>query len=155
MPALRRSCQRRRRPRAALGGVAHADARTGRRQVSLDFNLRDDGATVGATIGFAPAGPSAGPLRLDGSPEVVLASISLDGTALAEGSGYTRTADGGLVLPDPPNRAFVLRTVITLDPADNTALEGLYLSSGNFCTQARRGSAPLRGACGRAAQGTC
>ncbi len=30
---------------------------------------------------------------------------------------------------------FILATLVEIDPAQNTALEGLYLSSGNYCTQ--------------------
>lgn len=39
-----------------------------------------------------------------------------------------------LSIPDVPAQ-FVLKTVVEIDPANNTALEGLYLSSGNYCTQ--------------------
>ena len=30
---------------------------------------------------------------------------------------------------------YVIKTLVEIDPAKNTALEGLYLSSGNYCTQ--------------------
>ncbi len=110
-----------------------------RAQVSLEFELREDGAAVRAVIvAAAAAGVAAGtPLRLHGSPEVALVSVTLDGAALAEGAGYSRDADGGLVVTAPPAGPFTLRTEVALKPQDNTSLEGLYLSSGNFCTQAR------------------
>lgn len=39
-----------------------------------------------------------------------------------------------LSIPNVPAQ-FILKTVVEIDPANNTALEGLYLSSGNYCTQ--------------------
>jgi aminopeptidase N len=120
-------------------------------QVSLEFELREDGAAVRAVIvAAAAAGVAAGtPLRLHGSPEVTLVSVTLDGAALAEGAGYSHDADGGLVVTSPPAGPFTLRTEVALKPQDNTSLEGLYLSSGNFCTQAR--ARCVRCACRRSA----
>jgi hypothetical protein len=123
--------------RFAAHAPTPAHART---QVNLSFDLRADGATVRAVIAAAASGDAA-PLRLHGSPEVSLLSITLDGAPLAEGVGYTRTPDGGLVVEQAALPAagtkFVLSTEVALNPQDNTSLEGLYLSSGNFCTQAR------------------
>ncbi|MDW3096167.1 MAG: aminopeptidase N [Gammaproteobacteria bacterium] len=39
-----------------------------------------------------------------------------------------------LTIQNVPDQ-FVLSTLVEIDPAQNTALEGLYLSSGNYCTQ--------------------
>ncbi len=108
--------------------------------MSLSFDLRADGATVRAVIGAVASGAAA-PMRLHGSPEVSLLSITLDGAPLAEGVGYTHSPDGGLVVEQAALPAagtkFTLATEVALKPADNTSLEGLYNSSGNFCTQAR------------------
>ncbi|WP_316348897.1 aminopeptidase N [Desulfuromonas acetoxidans] len=71
------------------------------------------------------------PLRLNGAGQTLL-SLSLDGTPLTA-LDY-RCQDSGLVLPNVPN-AFELTVVTEIDPEANKALEGLYLSSGNFCTQ--------------------
>ena len=61
-----------------------------------------------------------------------LASITLDGTPLAE-DAYALT-DTSLTVLAPPER-FTLETEAVIHPETNTALEGLYKSSGNFCTQ--------------------
>src|SRR5690606_12655407 len=44
-------------------------------------------------------------------------------------------SDKGLTLPAPAVDEFTLETVCEIDPANNTALEGLYQSGGNWCTQ--------------------
>ncbi len=71
------------------------------------------------------------PLVLDGEG-LELVSITLDGTPLAE-DAYTLT-DTTLTVHAPPAR-FMLETEAVIHPETNTALEGLYKSSGNFCTQ--------------------
>ncbi len=71
------------------------------------------------------------PLRLDGQ-ELELRSVMLDGAELAEGQ-YRLDADS-LTLPRPPRR-FVLEIETEIYPQRNSSLEGLYKSSGNFCTQ--------------------
>ncbi|MEQ6248394.1 aminopeptidase N [Sulfitobacter sp. HNIBRBA3233] len=52
--------------------------------------------------------------------------------------------DGQLVTPDitadglrcaVPDRAFLWESEVEIDPANNTALEGLYMSNGMYCTQ--------------------
>ena len=105
--------------------------------VRLEFDLRADGAVVRATIAATPAAGAPSAMHLFGSPDVTLLSVAVDGVALAEGAGYTRDAEGGLTVASTPGKAFTLSTAVSLKPQDNTALEGLYLSSGNFCTQAR------------------
>jgi aminopeptidase N len=71
------------------------------------------------------------PLLLFGE-KLELVSISMDGTSLS--THRYRVDDKTLCLSDPP-AAFTLTTVTRIDPAKNTALEGLYRSSGNYCTQ--------------------
>ncbi|MCK5227159.1 MAG: aminopeptidase N, partial [Desulfobulbaceae bacterium] len=73
------------------------------------------------------------------NPPLVLAgkdlspvSISLDGDRLFS-DDYTAD-DGTLTLFHPPD-SFVLEIETRLRPQENTSLEGLYRSSGNFCTQ--------------------
>ncbi|MDH3346676.1 MAG: aminopeptidase N [Desulfobulbaceae bacterium] len=61
-----------------------------------------------------------------------LLSLRLDGQTLSSDS-YTY-ADGELRVENVP-AAFELQSEIIIDPLNNTALEGLYLSNGNFCTQ--------------------
>ena len=70
-------------------------------------------------------------LKLDGS-ELKLRYIRLNGKPLAE-SEY-RLDDEKLLITDLPEQA-ELEIQNTINPQENTALEGLYLSSGMFCTQ--------------------
>jgi len=72
------------------------------------------------------------PLHLDGEA-LELVSLVLDGTPLGAGQ-YQPTPQGGLLLPEVPE-AFVLDIETRIAPDRNTALSGLYLSGGNFCTQ--------------------
>ncbi len=71
------------------------------------------------------------PLVLDGQ-DIELLSIKLDGRALTPGD-YTLGADR-LAVEAPP-AAFVLEIETACAPKENTALEGLYQSSGGFVTQ--------------------
>lgn len=70
-------------------------------------------------------------LKLHGE-QLKLLAISLDDQALFA-QDYAVAADS-LSIENVPDR-FVLKTSVEIDPSNNTALEGLYLSSGNYCTQ--------------------
>jgi len=70
-------------------------------------------------------------LVLDGE-QLELLSVTLDGHLLAA-LDYS-LAENQLSLPDP-GAAFTLEIETLIHPARNFALEGLYQSSGNFCTQ--------------------
>jgi aminopeptidase N len=70
-------------------------------------------------------------LRLNGEG-LVLLSVSMNGQRL-EPEEYQLTNES-LTL-NPRQAEFELEVVTQINPAENTALEGLYLSSGNFCTQ--------------------
>ena len=59
-------------------------------------------------------------------------SLSLDGEPLAESRYAYR--DGVLTLSAMPEQA-IFEAVVTIDPGSNTALEGLYVSNGMYCTQ--------------------
>src|SRR5271168_2131747 len=71
-------------------------------------------------------------LRLDGE-ELALLSVALDGEPLGP-NRYELPAEGGLILADVPD-AFSLDIETRISPEANTALSGLYMSGGNFCTQ--------------------
>ncbi len=71
------------------------------------------------------------PLVLQGE-QLELVSAKLDGETLDE-SAYVVT-DKDLTIADVPER-FKLEIVTRIQPQNNTSLEGLYQSSGNFCTQ--------------------
>ncbi|MCL2791126.1 MAG: aminopeptidase N [Desulfobulbus sp.] len=72
------------------------------------------------------------PLVLNGN-RMELIRVDLDGIPLA-GDQYS-FADGLLTISRPPNHPFSVTIETLINPSDNTALEGLYLSSGNYCTQ--------------------
>ena len=76
------------------------------------------------------------PLRLDGTDAaggpLALESVTLDGRSLGE-SEYERS-ETALTLAGLPERC-ELTIVTVVNPDANTALEGLYRSSGNYCTQ--------------------
>ena len=77
------------------------------------------------------AGDAQAPLELNGE-HLELEAVSLDGRKLAESEC---SYDGSrLVLTKVPDQ-FELEIETIIAPKDNTALEGLYLSSGNYCTQ--------------------
>ena len=108
----------------------------------LDFQLGEDETLVTSklhlarTAASAAGGPASAALELAGSPDLQLRSLKLNGAALPA-SAYSRTPKGGLLLhgPLPDGAPFELETVVAIKPQDNTALEGLYKSSGMFCTQ--------------------
>jgi aminopeptidase N len=61
-----------------------------------------------------------------------LHEVALDGVPLP--ADAYEAHEQGLVVHDVPDR-FTLETEVGINPADNTALEGLYLSNGMYCTQ--------------------
>ncbi|MBK3732590.1 aminopeptidase N [Azospirillum brasilense] len=103
--------------------------------VDLFFDLGEDVTTVRAQLGLRrnPARDDAAtqPLTLDGQ-RLELVSVALNGRPLGD-ADYTVTPDHLTVHSVP--ETFTLETVVRIKPQENTALEGLYKSSGNFCTQ--------------------
>jgi len=93
-------------------------------QVELDFDLGIDYTEVTARLHLRCGSNSGGPLILDGE-DLELLSIQLDGHTLAA-SEYTH-ADGRLSVPGARDNS-TLETRVRVIPAENTALEGLYLS---------------------------
>lgn len=72
-----------------------------------------------------------GPLQLDGVG-LTLESVKVDGTELNE--GRYQLGDEQLLIEELPDNC-VIEIVNRINPMANTALEGLYCSSNNFCTQ--------------------
>jgi aminopeptidase N len=103
--------------------------------VDLTFELGEAETRVKSRLAVrrnpAAADPAA-PLELDGDA-LELVSVALDGERLGS-NRYRLTSEGGLVVEDVPD-AFALEIETRIDPQDNTALSGLYVSGGNFCTQ--------------------
>ena len=101
--------------------------------VDLHFNLGEKCTRVRAQLQMrrAQAAAANAPLILNGHG-FELESVTLDGRVLSGGE-YVVEADS-LTLTQVPE-VFLLDIVTVLRPQDNTSLEGLYKSSGNFCTQ--------------------
>jgi aminopeptidase N len=103
-------------------------------QVELQFRLEPADTVVEARLAMRrnpAAGERSPPLVLDGQ-ELELIGLRLDGEAL--GSNRYRVEDDHLIVHDLP-AAFTLESTVRIDPEANTALEGLYVSNGVFCTQ--------------------
>ena len=100
-------------------------------EVHLDFALAPTASRVRARLTIRRNGKHAEPLRLDGV-RLKPVSVAIDGEALAP-DAYVITPEDLTIAVVPA--AFVLETEVEIDPAGNTALEGLYMSSGRFCTQ--------------------
>ncbi|ANJ66432.1 aminopeptidase N [Halothiobacillus diazotrophicus] len=99
--------------------------------IDLTFNLDPIATRVSATMHVRRNGSHSRPLILNGE-SLKLISIDYDGEKLSEHK-FALT-DRLLTLPDV-REDFVLTIVTEINPAANTALEGLYQSAGNFCTQ--------------------
>ncbi len=70
-------------------------------------------------------------LVLDGE-DLKLIDISIDGKILEK--GQFRQNEKSLVLFNPPDE-FTLQITTEINPQENKALNGLYLTSDNYCTQ--------------------
>ncbi|GHD31101.1 aminopeptidase N [Parahalioglobus pacificus] len=102
-------------------------------QTQLHFALHEDYALVTATLSIArtAGAPETQALVLHGQA-LKLESIQLDGNTLGEGTYVIDEAS--LTLEAVPGE-FELRTVVRIEPQNNTSLEGLYKSRTMFCTQ--------------------
>ncbi len=98
--------------------------------LKLHFALDESATEVSARMQLQATG-TAQPLRLNGQ-KLELLALRIDGNEVGEDE-YT-VDEESLTLHRPPER-FELEVVTRIDPSANTALEGLYTSSGNFCTQ--------------------
>ncbi|WP_290522484.1 aminopeptidase N [Alcanivorax sp.] len=101
--------------------------------VTLDVDIRQGVTTVTSELALR-RNPEAGETdsMVFNGEGLTLVSLSLDGQPLEQGS--YRYENGELTLAGLPPQA-VLKTVVEIDPENNTALEGLYMSNGMYCTQ--------------------
>jgi aminopeptidase N len=101
--------------------------------VALTFRLSPEASRVLARLRLSPnpARPGRHDLRLDGEG-LRLIALRVDGVAVD-----VRPDATGLTVPAGalPEGAFILETEVEIAPASNTALEGLYMSGGMYCTQ--------------------
>lgn len=99
--------------------------------VELRFELAPEATLLTALYQVESTDGKAGTLTLDGQ-ELKLLAVTLDGQLLTA-DAYQLTSEQ-LILPGMPAKA-QLELKIELNPKANTALEGLYLSNGAYCTQ--------------------
>ncbi len=105
------------------------------RHVALDVRLDPQRTQVYTSLTMAPNPASeqpGGPLVLDGEA-IELVSISIDDRTLDE--THYCVDDDTLTIHHPPAGDFTLVMETTCNPDANTALSGLYRSSGVYCTQ--------------------
>ncbi len=100
-------------------------------EIALDFFLDPDATRVTATMKVERRADAPEPLALDGH-RLKLISVALDGRALDD-DAYSASPDG-LTIHAPPV-SFTLEIVTEIASGQNTALEGLYMASGIYCTQ--------------------
>jgi aminopeptidase N len=100
--------------------------------VHLTFRLDPNATRVLSRIVFRPnAASSGGDLKLDGEG-LMLISARIDGRPIHPNITDTCLVVAAEELPSGP---FTFEAEVTIGPAGNTALEGLYMSNGMYCTQ--------------------
>ena len=95
----------------------------------LDISIFEDRTFVTTTLELERVGDD--PFLLNGR-ELTLHELSIDGRLLDEADWPVTEA--GLSFEGLPEKC-VIRTRAECHPESNTALEGLYLSGGMYCTQ--------------------
>lgn len=102
-------------------------------RVDLTFELSPNATRVTNCMQIRRVGDLTAILRLNGE-QLALLEVCLNGVVLSADSYLVD--DAWLTLNATPQLAeFELTVVTELNPQDNTALEGLYRSGGNYCTQ--------------------
>ncbi len=100
-------------------------------EVRLDFDLQPAATRVKARLVIRRNGERGEALKLNGE-RLKAISVTIDGRRLPA-ADYQVDAEW-LTIPGVPDR-FELETEVEIDPQGNTALDGLYMSAGRFCTQ--------------------
>ena len=103
--------------------------------VNLEFMLDAEHTRVTSRLVVKPnaaSGERDAPLVLDGE-NTSLEAIAIDGNALSP--GQFSVSSQHLTIPTVPQETFVLEIATTCSPHTNTALSGLYMSNGIYCTQ--------------------
>jgi aminopeptidase N len=108
--------------------------------VQLLFKLGEEVTTVESEVVMKPLNVNgvSKDVFLNGRDDVVLKEVCVDGKALSQGSDYELDGQRLRILASAipaGTDSWTLQVVTELKPQDNTLLEGLYKSSGNFCTQ--------------------
>eukprot|EP00889_Picochlorum_renovo_P000065 jgi/Picre1/27095/NNA_000065.t1 len=108
-------------------------------EVELTFKLGEDVTTVESSMAMKPLNVNgvAKSVYLNGREDVVLKRVSINGSELEKDKQYEVASDGMTIHADaiPKDDGWTLEVVTEIKPQENSLLEGLYKSSGNFCTQ--------------------
>lgn len=96
--------------------------------VALDFVLAGSDTRVTATSQVRRLNDSATSLLLDGE------ALSIEALTV-DGNPYPYQVQDGQLLLENLAAEFELQVITRLDPGANSALEGLYMSDGAYCTQ--------------------
>lgn len=110
---------------------------------NLHFSLDDDGlntlVSAKLTIAARDTGAaSSQPLILDGEDlELLPDSLKISGNPLPSSAFIYDSVAGTLSISHQhiPDGSFQLESAVKIKPAKNTVLEGLYMTSGDYCTQ--------------------
>ena len=100
--------------------------------VDLSFDLDEMATVVRSRLQVRRIQPDPVPFVLDGRG-LTLRRLVLDGRELKPDDAYVVTEESLTLLSVPASFVLEIETVIC--PKENIALEGLYASSGNLCTQ--------------------
>ena len=107
------------------------------RSVDLSFTLAEENTRVLSRLTLRRNSDSQTgdvPLILAGENLTLISVVLNDDNELTE-KYYHQTSDSLVIHDVPQHREFVLTIENIINPKANTALEGLYLSNGMFCTQ--------------------
>ena len=95
----------------------------------LRFALHPNRTRVASRIRFAPNPQTTNRTFMLHGEGLKLRSARIDGAAISP------RIEGGTLSCDAPDAAFEFEAEVEIDPSANTALEGLYMSNGIYCTQ--------------------
>ncbi|CDF33844.1 unnamed protein product [Chondrus crispus] len=104
----------------------------------LNFELDDDGLNtiIKGKLSVVPKCDVGTPFILDGSGLQLLdGSVKVDGRVLDPSEYVYNTAAKTLTIASVPSGPFTFESEVSVKPAKNTALDGLYMSTGDYCTQ--------------------
>ena len=104
--------------------------------VDLTFDLREGETLVSAKLQVTKNGNHQNPLVLDGE-ELDLLEVKLNGVAIVKGANLTEgyVVDTESLSLKPTQDKFTIDTLVKIHPEQNSALEGLFKTGGNWCTQ--------------------
>ncbi|QDZ17935.1 alanyl aminopeptidase [Chloropicon primus] len=102
--------------------------------LTMTFDLGEEKTTVHSVCRMSSKSGSSVPMMLNGDASLELKGLYVDGKPLVEGVDYD-LSEKELLIKSPPSGDFVLGCITDIEPQNNTSLNGLYKSDGNFCSQ--------------------